>query len=375
MKIAVNTRLLLKNKLEGIGWFTFETLKRITQQHPEHEFIFIFDRQFDKEFIFSDNIKPVVIGPPARHPVLFYLWFELSVRKVLKQTNADVFLSPDGYISLKTKIPTLAVIHDLNFEHYPKDLPWLVRKYLKYYFPRFAAKAKRIATVSEYSSMDIEKVYGINKDKIDVIFNGVNENYKPASPETKESTKTKLTNGKSYYISVGSIHPRKNLANLLRAFDKFKQENESEIQLLIIGEKMWKNFELDNILVNLKFKEHVIFIGRLSEEELINAYGSALALTYVSYFEGFGIPILEAFNCDVPVITSNVTSMPEVADDAALLIDPFSVDSIKDAMLKIAKDEKLRESLIEKGRIRRKEFSWQKSADKLWESITKTMNS
>ncbi|MCF8296573.1 MAG: glycosyltransferase family 4 protein [Saprospiraceae bacterium] len=375
MKIAVNTRLLLKNQLEGIGWFTFETLKRITQQHPEHEFIFIFDRKFDKEFIFSNNIKPIVIGPPARHPILFYLWFEFSVRKVLRQTKSDVFLSPDGYLSLKTKVPSLAVIHDLNFEHYPKDLPWLVRKYLKYYFPKFAAKAKRIATVSKYSAMDIVNNYGIDKDKIDVVFNGINENFKAVSQEIKESTKRKLTNGKPYFISVGSIHPRKNLANLLKAFDKFKDEQDSEIQLLIVGEKMWKSNELDDILNNLKFKSQVIFTGRLQVEDLINAYGSALALTYISYFEGFGIPILEAFQCDVPVITSNVTSMPEVADKAALLVDPFSVDSIKDAMIKIANDENLRNELIEKGRIRREEFSWQKSADKLWESIIKTSKS
>ena len=374
LKIAVNTRLLIKNKLEGIGWFTFETLKRITQQHPEHEFVFIFDRKFDKDFIFSDNIKAIVVGMPARHPILFYLWFEFSVQKVLKQEKPDVFLSPDGYLSLKTKVPSISVIHDLNFEHYPKDLPWLVRKYIKYFFPKFAKKATRIATVSKYSAIDITKIYHVNKEKIDVVFNGVNENFKPATKEIIEITQNNFTSGKPYFLSVGSLHPRKNLGNLLKAFDKFKQEKESNIQLLIVGEKMWENYEFDKILNNLKFKDEVIFTGRLNDDELINAYGSALALTYVSYFEGFGIPILEAFKCDTPVITSNVTSMPEVAGDAALLVDPFSVGSIKNAMVEIAYDKSLRKTLIEKGKIRREEFSWQKSADRLWLSIEKTFN-
>ena len=119
MKIAVNTRLLLKDKLEGIGWFSYETLKRITTQHPEHQFYFIFDRPFTDEFIFSYNIEPVVIGPPARHPVLWYYWFEFRLPGLLKKINPDIFLSPDGYLSLKSHFKSIAVIHDLNFIHYP----------------------------------------------------------------------------------------------------------------------------------------------------------------------------------------------------------------------------------------------------------------
>jgi len=370
--IAVNTRLLIKNKLEGIGWFSFETLKRITQQHPEHEFIFIFDRKFDKDFIFSKNIKPIVIGPPARHPFLFYLWFEFSVTKILKQIKPDIFLSPDGYLSLRTKIPSLAIIHDLNFEHYPEDLPWLVKKYYKYYFPKFAKKAKRIGTVSEFSKSDIIKQYSIPKEKIDVIFNGANENFKAPTELIKQETLKIYSKGKPYFIFVGSLHPRKNLSNLFKAFDKFKQTDNSEIKLLIAGEKKWWTQDIENAYKQMKFADDVIFIGRVSEEKLANIIGSALAMTFVSYFEGFGIPIVEAFYCETPVIASNVTSLPEVAGDAALFIDPFSVDSISDAMQKIATDENLRKDLIKKGKIRKQEFSWQKSADLLWKSIEKT---
>ncbi len=105
MRIAVNTRLLLKDRLDGMGWFTFETLKRITVSHPEHEFIFLFDRPYDPEFVFSANVKPVVAGPPARHPVLWYLWFDWTVTRILRKEKADIFVSPDGYLSLRTDKP------------------------------------------------------------------------------------------------------------------------------------------------------------------------------------------------------------------------------------------------------------------------------
>jgi glycosyltransferase involved in cell wall biosynthesis len=138
--------------------------------------------------------------------------------------------------------------------------------------------------------------------------------------------------------------------------------------------KCLKQMRFSKLMKIWFIKSNVFFSGRLIELELQKALASALALTYVSYFEGFGIPIVEAFYAETPVITSNVTSMPEVAGDAALLVDPFSVDEIADALKKLATDEKLREQLINKGKVRRKKFNWQKTADKLWLAIEKTLN-
>jgi glycosyltransferase involved in cell wall biosynthesis len=175
MKIAVNTRLLLKDKMEGIGWFTYETLKRITASHPEIEFIFIFDRKPSQDFIFSENVQAVVAHPQSRHPILWYLFFEFGVYRVLKKHKPDLFLSPDGWLSLRSNTPQLAVIHDLNFEKHPEFVPFLVRKYYLYFFPRFAKKARRLTTVSEYSKKDIVSRYGVDEDKVDVVYNGVND--------------------------------------------------------------------------------------------------------------------------------------------------------------------------------------------------------
>ncbi len=374
MKIAVNTRLLIKDKLEGIGWVAYETLKRITIQHPEHNFYFIFDRKYNDEYIFSANVKPIVTPPQARHPFLFYLWFEHAIPRVLKKIKADLFLSTDGYLSLSSDVPSIAVFHDLNFEHYPNDLPFLERKHYTYYFPKYAHKATRIVTVSEFSKQDIINQYSVSANKIDVVYNGANENFKPVDELTRKAIREKYTQGKPYFVFVGALHPRKNLVNLFKAFDKFRKTNNTETKLVIVGEKMWWTGKIREAYNQMKFKNEVIFTGRLSAEKLCQIVGSALALTYVSYFEGFGIPIVEAFYCDVPVITSNVTSMPEIAGDAALLVDPFSIDSIAEAMKKINFEKKLRKNLILKGQKRRQEFSWQKSADKLWKSIEKVMD-
>ncbi len=373
MIIAVNTRLLLKDKLEGIGWFTYETLKRITLSHPEHQFIFFFDRPYHTDFVFADNVKAVVVNPPARHPVLWFLFFEIGIRIALKKYKADIFVSTDGWLSLGSKVKSFDVIHDLNFEHYPEFIKPIVRYYYKIFFHRFAEKASRIATVSEFTKQDIIQLYGISQEKIDVVYNGSHELYFPINEVEKAAIKAKYTDNCEYFIFIGALHPRKNLTNLFKAFDLYKSENKTTCKLLIVGEKKWWKGEISQTYDNMRFKDEVIFTGRLNPDELKSVLGSALALTYVSFFEGFGIPIVEAFNAETAVITSNVTSMPEIAGHAALLVNPFDIKEIANAMYRIENDNDLRLSLIEKGRIRKTLFSWDKSAIKLWQSIEKIL--
>lgn len=359
--------------MEGMGWFGYESLKRITEKHPEHEFLFIFDRPYHEDFIFAKNVTPLVVFPPTRHPLLWIIWFELMLPFVLRKHKPDLFLSPDGMLSLLSKTKSLAVIHDLNFIYYKKDMPWLVEKYYNFFFPRFAKKSVRLATVSEYSKMDIVRNYGIDASKIDVVYNGSNALYSPISEEEKNKTKMEITSGNAYFLFVGAMHPRKNIVNLFKAFDAFKSQSKETIKLVIVGNKMYWRDDINACYEAMQFKNDVVFTGRLAPEKLKAVLGAALALTYVPYFEGFGIPIIEAFYSEVPVITSNITSMPEVAGDAALLVNPFSIEEISEAMKKIAEQPALRNQLIEKGRIRRQEFSWDKTAAKLWLSIEKAV--
>lgn len=375
MNIAVNTRLLLPGKTEGIGRFAFETLKRITQKQKEHRFIFFFDRQWSDEFIFSENITPVALFPQSRHPFLWYLWFGFSVPAALKKYKASLFLSPDGYLAHDTTVPQIPVIHDLNFEHYPNDLPFLYSQYYRHYFPKYARKAARIATVSDFSKNDIASRYMISPGKIDVVYNGCNHIFRMVDDVVKAATRKRFSENKPYFLYVGAQHQRKNLQNIFRAFDSFKNEH-NDYKLLIAGQKKWWTDEMETAYGNMKFKSDVIFTGRLSDENLALVTASAKAMVYVSYFEGFGIPVIEAMRCGVPVIASNVTSLPEVAGDAAFFVNPFSADEITLAMKKIAsyeKNDSTLETLINKGFVQSNKFTWEKTADALWETIERVL--
>jgi glycosyltransferase involved in cell wall biosynthesis len=217
------------------------------------------------------------------------------------------------------------------------------------------------------------KRYNKLPEDIDVVYDGASESYQPLTPEMITATREKYTSGCPYFIFIGSLHPRKNLVNLFRAYDIFRRNHPENIKLLIVGARKWWTKEISAAFREMAYSADVVFSGRLNGDELVQVLGSSLSLTYVSYFEGFGIPIVEAFRCGVPVITSNVTSMPEVAGDAALLIDPFDPASIAAAMKKIAEDESLRKDLIRKGFNRRNEYTWQRTADLLWSSIEKAI--
>ncbi len=374
MRIAVNTRLLIKGKLEGIGRFTLETLRRIAQNHPEHQFIFFFDRPYDKDFIFSENVTPVVAGPPARHPFLFYIWFEWQIPRLLKKHKAGLFLSPDGYLSLRSKVPQLAVIHDLSFVHRPKDLTPLMRRHYNFFFPRFAKKAKRIATVSNYSKNDIIRTFNVDSSKIDVVYSANVKNLKPLAPAAQEKVRKTYTSGSPYFLFVGALHPRKNITGLLQAFELFKTRNESDMKLLVVGGKMHKTGEIFNTLEELTCKDDVVFAGRVADEELHKIYGAAFAMAFIPFFEGFGVPVIEAMSAGTPVICSNTTSLPEVGGDAALYVDPANIAQIADAMQTLVNSPELREQLIAKGLEQKSEFSWDETARLLWESMEKALS-
>ncbi|TVR68254.1 MAG: glycosyltransferase family 1 protein [Marinilabiliales bacterium] len=374
MRIAVNTRLLLPGKLEGIGWFACETLKRITRDHPEHDFIFLFDRPWSDEFLFSGNITPVVASPPARHPFLWYTWFEYSIPAVLRRTGAELLISPDGYIPLSTAIPSVAVIHDINFMHRPDFHPWLTRAYYRRYFPRFAERAERIATVSEYSRNDIIKTFGVSPGKVDVVYNGASEDFVPLNGEDKGLVKRDIAGGSDYFLFVGSFHRRKNVSGMLRAYDKFRCNTGTDIKLVLAGERMYDYPEMEKTISGMKFADDLVFTGYLDQLELRRVYGAAVALVYIPFFEGFGIPLLEAMSCDTPVIASNRTSVPEVVGNAAHIVDPDDPVGVAEAMARLAKDPEYRKVLVERGRERRNFFSWDQTSRLLWDCIEKVIS-
>lgn len=369
MRIGINARNILPKKMEGFGHYSLEITKRICEKHPEHEFVLFFDRKIDSNLSFSSNVKKVVLFPPTRHPLLWLIWFDFSIPFALKKHKIDLFWSPDGYCSLFSKIPQIITIHDINFEYYPKDMPWLVSRYFRFFFPKFAKKAKKILTVSNYSKQDICKTYSISNEKVEVVYNAPNEIYKTVDNLIQVSIKEKYTKGSDYFLFVGSIHPRKNVQRLIDAYYLAKPEL-GALKLVIVGQVMWK----ENLLtIPEEIQNDVLFLGHLNLEELSLVMASALALTYVPYFEGFGIPLVEAMKCGVPILAAEATCLPEVAKNSAIYCNPFEIKSISEGMIKLFKDKSLCEHLKNNGLERSKIFSWDNSAYEVWSTLEKVI--
>ena len=375
MRIAVNTRFLLKDRLEGFGRFTYETLRRLVAAHPEHTFIFFFDRPYDASFVFADNVLPVVLNPPARHPFLFVLWFEMAVYRALKRYKADVFLSTDNFCSLRTAVPTCLVVHDLAYKYFDDNERFIHKLYYRFFMPRFVAKAQRLVTVSEFVRQDLRHHFPFLEHKaIDVAHNGCSSGFVPLPEADKEAVRAAYTEGVPYFLFVGAVHPRKNVHRLIAAFDAFKTATNSPFKLVICGRFAWQTGAVRAAYEATTHQKDIIFTGFLPDLALRQLTAAAHAVTYVSLFEGFGIPILEAFEAEVPVLTAQTSAMPEVAAEAAMCVDPYSIGAIAAALTTLATDPSVCADLVAKGRRRRADFSWDKTAQVLYQALENTLS-
>ncbi len=353
---------MIPGQIDGIGRYSIEILKIMVAQNPQVKFTFIFDRPFSGEFIFGENVRGIYTSPPTRHSILMIMYFEWSLPRLLKKIKADILFSPDGWVSLRCKIPQIPVIHDLNFEHFPQFIPLQWRWYYRFFFPRFAKKAKHIITVSQFSAQDICKTYGISENKISVAPNAVFHNHQKVDV-------SKVPN-LAYFLFVSTLHPRKNIVNIIKAYNIFRTKNSEKRLLVFAGKKMWWTSEMENEFQNSPFREDIIFTGRVSDEQLNGLYQNAHALLYPSLFEGFGLPIIEAFKWKIPVITANNSSLPEVGGDAAVYCDANSPQSIADAMIKV-ENESTRQLLIANTQAQIEKFNWNHSAKTVMEVINK----
>lgn len=373
MKIAVNCWVLRNKQLDGIGNFTVETLPRIIRAHPEIEFQILCDKNFTENYFDFPNVRKYHIFPPYRHPALYVLYFEWTVRRFLSKHKPDLFLSMEGFLCLGTSVPQLPIIYDLNFEAYPKDLTLKNRLYFRNFFPRFARKAVRIASISEYSKADIVSRYGIDEKLIDNVSCGIKEVFTPLTEKEIGVVRGSLSGGKPYFFFVGSMHPRKNIVRLLQAFDHFKQSVQSDVKLVLSGHILWDDDSIKNTLSSLSAKADIIFTGRVTDAQLRQYLGAAMCLSFVPTFEGFGLPIVEAFQSGVPVICSNTTSMPEVAGDAAIQVNPFDIEEVSQAMQTVYQQPERRQEMIRKGFVQKNIFTWDRTADLLYECIRKSI--
>jgi Glycosyltransferase Family 4 len=182
MRIAVNAIFLQKDRMEGYGWFVQEVFSRLANQHPEHEFLLVFDRPYDPQFLFAPNCKAIVVGPPARHVGAFLYWYNIAAPAALRKFQPDIWVQPYGFCSTTSSIPQLLVLHDLAFLHYPKSIAWHQLLYYKLFTPKFLQKAKKILTVSAFSKKDIIANYHLEDNKIEVVHGAAREIFQPKEP-------------------------------------------------------------------------------------------------------------------------------------------------------------------------------------------------
>ncbi len=367
MKIAVNTRWLLKDKLEGTGWFTHSLMKRIVKDHPDVEFHFIFDRKPDPSFKYGDNVKLHRVLPPARHPRLWSIWNHFSVPRRLRRIKPDLYFSPDGMGTKGWKGKQLLAVHDLNFEHHPEWFPKSVAEWFQKHMVEYARAADRIVCVSKTTIADVNRTWGIHTSKLDVVYNAPQSNFHPM-PDAQVDLPCE-----KYFLCVGAINPRKNLATAVRGFTKYRLAG-GESDLVIVGKHMHADEELERVLEESPYTDHIHFVGRRHGDELNGIMSRSSALLFPSLFEGFGIPIVEAMAAGTPVISSNASCMPEIAGNAALLLTPKDPDQWAVEMMKI-EDPEVREEWVNKGIKRAKFFNWDNSAERLWANILQTLNS
>lgn len=367
-RIALNGRLLVPGKLEGIGRFTLRCFQGLVKERPEDEFLLIVDQPHNKMFELGPNVRVQRMPIPGRRPWLLRWWFGWPLSALLKMWNADAFVSLEGPLATRmpAHFPQMTVIHDLNFEHRPDWLPKVWADYYRSSFRGFAQRASLLGTVSEFSRQDLAKHYNLDASPIKLFPNAADQQFRPCDDESKWRAREKWTSGKPYWVYVGSLHPRKNIQGLLHAFDQYCQ-NGGQWDLLVVGVAMWSN---DTPLHDGLYADRVHLSGRLSNNDIVEAMAGAEALVFVPWFEGFGIPLLEAMACEVPVIASNVTALPEVCGDAAFaLVSPDSSEDIAEAMLRLEQNPTDARAAAERGISRCRAFSWEKTASLVSQAV------
>ena len=370
MTIAIDIRHTGDDHFEEYISFLFRLLKIVVTKNPGHEFIFISGRPMQTKLLFDNNVTVVITGPQIRNILLRKIWYDIKIPALLRKYKADVFIAANGICSLNTSCPLCLIVNDLSFLHFSSPIKKASLFFLKRETKKFLDTANIIVTFSEFVKKEIVLKFATSEEKITVVPPAGKESFYPLDENEKEEIKKKYTGGKNYFIYTGVIHPQKNLINLMKAFSVFKKRQKSDWKLVLAGslDKSYKNFA--NNLKTYKYRDDVLMMA-CSEEEAVRLKGAAYAFIYPSFYEGNGAAVLDAINSHIPVITSFNSSMQEIAGEAALYVDPADHNDIADKMMLLYKDESLRNSLIEKGKIVAAQYNLEKTADLFWQSILK----
>ncbi len=384
MKIGVDIRCLAEGRRTGVEEYTINLLKNVFELDKQNRYI-LFLNSWKKpaaDLAWIGKYPNVEIKRTRWPNKLLNFIFWYANRPKIDQLigQVDVFFFPNIIFgNISQKIKSIATFHDLSFERLPETFS-LIRRFWHIFInpQKIAKKADKIIAVSHSTKSDLNLLYGINLDKISVIWNGISKKFKPIdrnNPRLLE-IKQKYNLPFKFILFLGTIEPRKNIIGLIRSFDylqsRAKKENRDELlkyKLVIAGYAGWKNREIFSEIKKSDNKNNIIFAGCIPDEDKEYLLNLASIFVYPSFFEGFGIPVLEAMACGTPTITSNTSSLPEIAGRGAILVDPDKPEEIFEAMREILISREFQNHLSREGIAQAKKFNWQKSAREFLELI------
>jgi glycosyltransferase involved in cell wall biosynthesis len=351
----------------GIGRFTREIIRHAMLLDDQNEYRLMVA---GREPIPPSRLPPSerahrLVQVPVSERNLVRLWHRLRVPLPVELVlgRLDVFHSPDFVLPPVAGAATVLTVHDLSFFRVPECADPRLRWYLAQVVPRSVRRADLILADSHSTGCDLTELLGVPEERVRVIHGGVDPRFAPGQDEeTSQRIRDTYAQGRPFILAVGTLEPRKNYPTLIRAYAAARREAHLPHALVIVGRKGWVYEGIFEAVDELGLRQDVLFPGYFPDEELPALYRAADLLAMPSFYEGFGLPVLEAMACGTPVVVGDVSSLPEVAGDAAMRIDPHDVDALKAALLSLVLDGNLRAKLIEAGFAQARKFTWERAA-------------
>lgn len=357
MRVGIDARLVYYSRA-GIGQYIMRLAEALASLNTHHdEFVLLQSRKDGTQIVNGHNFSRASLWTPSHH------WAEqTTLRFEIGHLHLDLLHSPDFIPPFRRNCKSVITVHDLAFLLYPH---FLTREAARHYgqIDEAVRNTDHIIAVSESTRQDTIKLLGVSERKLTVIHEAANPIYRQVDPgEARRRVSEMYGLDRDFVLFVSTIEPRKNLPGLLQAYRKLLDDYKRPEGLALAGSRGWLSEEVYNMVETLNLEEHVRFLRRVPSEHLVYLYNAARLLVHPSFYEGFGLPPLEAMTCGTPTIVSNVSALPEVVGDAAILIDPHDIDGLTVAMWRALTDEDLRTSLITKGLKRASKFSWKRAA-------------
>lgn len=357
MRIAIDADRAWANRF-GIGRFVREAIQALQEGLPQNEYLLLTLTR--RNLPIRSAYSPVRLLRGLRR--LF--WLHYSIPRQLWRWKADVLFSPDYLSATRLSCPRVVVVHDLLALKYPQWGERLVNWQLRMLLPRAVSRAEAVVVPSQWIRQELLQALHLDPGRVHVVEEGVGEQFQPMTKEQRLPVLSQYgLAGDPYMLSVGMWTPRKNLLRILQAFKQIQPAFGGK--LVMVGAGSWNRQSIFKEISRLNLQKHVVAPGFVGDEQLCALYGGASCFVFPSLYEGFGLPVLEAMACGCPVITSRTSALPEVAGEAAVLVDPWSIAEIASAMRRLASDPGLQQDCRQRGFERARIFSWTKTAEKL----------